>query len=527
MFSGLFAQEVEWQRKIFDTFKNAVPEGKRLHAITPEDLHSVVSLFYKKNRSYLRQNVTEKELLDCVKEFFCWTEKNTFKGEPLRQYEGKYIFSLAEFDDEYSHSWPFEEGFPEDLFNMILEKSIWLDLGDKQSYLVVVEYEEDDYFRDELGHAQSNPFLGYLDSTELVDFTYNGAQFVLLSDGSGVELGNLFDGWSQFTPDNTGKTEEELLDFVAGFAERNAYEVLPAKFSDEMIRLIMNKKPNIHNIEFILHSDGEFEPEDYFEGYLRDLQEKKPEWNLDIVFDDEVDDKYDPNSVTIITITHNEYDWEVDLFFTIGHKYRDYTWRIDGIGGYDTPEELSEILSYVLQVILEVQHIEIGNGRGEDFICSPIEGEHIESIRQLFIEEKFSYMDERQNQEEVNEDEEKKVSGKDLSKYLFQGEIYNKGRLVHAVVSSYVINNPDITFDALKAVFPDSIGAMGIFTTKDNAVKILENTGRNRHYIKDNELIELSDKVIATSTQWSATTIVDFIDLVNKLGDKYTIKPTE
>ncbi|MBS9781857.1 MAG: hypothetical protein KGV56_05115 [Gammaproteobacteria bacterium] len=117
-----------------------------------------------------------------------------------------------------------------------------------------------------------------------------------------------------------------------------------------------------------------------------------------------------------------------------------------------------------------------------------------------------------------------KNSRKDFSKYSFQKQTYNKGRLVHAVVKHYVSNNPNITFIELQQKFPNCINSQGVFTTKDEAMKIFNKTERKRHYINPNEFIQLSDVVIATSTQWSVNTISEFIKIANKLDSTYKIQ---
>ena len=48
---------------------------------------------------------------------------------------------------------------------------------------------------------------------------------------------------------------------------------------------------------------------------------------------------------------------------------------------------------------------------------------------------------------------------KDYSKYIFNGELLGKGRMVLAVIKKYVSDHPDVTYKALKKVFPDSLQA--------------------------------------------------------------------
>ncbi len=118
-----------------------------------------------------------------------------------------------------------------------------------------------------------------------------------------------------------------------------------------------------------------------------------------------------------------------------------------------------------------------------------------------------------------------KYLSKDYSKFIFNGSEYNKGRLVNAVIKSYIENNPTMTYAELKTKFPDKIqGGFGVFDTKFNAEDIYQRWGHKRHYINPNEEIKLSDETIATCTQWNPENIKQFLNQANALGLKIEIK---
>lgn len=118
-----------------------------------------------------------------------------------------------------------------------------------------------------------------------------------------------------------------------------------------------------------------------------------------------------------------------------------------------------------------------------------------------------------------------KYLSKDYSKFIFNGVEYNKGRLVNAVVKTYVENNPTITYADLKTKFPDNIqGSFGVFETKLKAEDIYQRWGHKRHYINPDEEIKLSDETIATCTQWNPENIKLFLNQANTLGLKVEIK---
>ncbi|MFD2629487.1 hypothetical protein [Oceanobacillus kapialis] len=108
----------------------------------------------------------------------------------------------------------------------------------------------------------------------------------------------------------------------------------------------------------------------------------------------------------------------------------------------------------------------------------------------------------------------------DRSKYTYKGGIYNKGRLVLKVITDYVSDHGKKTLPELKKDFPDSLqGPSGVFVTKEQALKKLEQTGYKRYYIKDDELIKLEDEnIIAVTTQWGKGNINNFIKQAKEFG---------
>lgn len=116
-------------------------------------------------------------------------------------------------------------------------------------------------------------------------------------------------------------------------------------------------------------------------------------------------------------------------------------------------------------------------------------------------------------------------TSRDFSKFEFKGNIYNKARLVNKVVRTYVEENPTISFAELEKDFPQSLqGSIGVFDTKEKAQEIYDRTGQKRHYLKPDELVKLSDSIIATSNQWGIGNITHFIKHVNNLNNDYNIE---
>lgn len=116
-------------------------------------------------------------------------------------------------------------------------------------------------------------------------------------------------------------------------------------------------------------------------------------------------------------------------------------------------------------------------------------------------------------------------SSKDYSKFEFNNVIYNKARLVNAVLRHYVDVNPETTLSDLQKLFPKDIqGSFGVFDKISIAEDIYDRWGHKRFYIKLEEVINLGDnQVIATCTQWNPHNLSKFITTANDLG--LIIKP--
>jgi hypothetical protein len=104
-------------------------------------------------------------------------------------------------------------------------------------------------------------------------------------------------------------------------------------------------------------------------------------------------------------------------------------------------------------------------------------------------------------------------------KYIFEGQEYGKGRLVLAVITAHVRAHPNTTFDSLMATFPKRLqgSTRGVFDTQEKAEEIFNREGRKRHFLNSDEVIKLSNGVIAVSTQWGVNTD-NFIDHAKTLG---------
>jgi len=115
-------------------------------------------------------------------------------------------------------------------------------------------------------------------------------------------------------------------------------------------------------------------------------------------------------------------------------------------------------------------------------------------------------------------------TNRDFSKFEFKGITYNKARLVNKILKTIIEFKPNITYAELERLIPQNLqGSIGVFTTSENAQEIFDRTGHKRYYLKSDELIELSDSTIATSTQWGIGNIEPFVNHINGLEGEYHI----
>lgn len=104
--------------------------------------------------------------------------------------------------------------------------------------------------------------------------------------------------------------------------------------------------------------------------------------------------------------------------------------------------------------------------------------------------------------------------GRDVSKYKFNGQEYGKSRLAHAIISAYVKKTKP-TYNQLCEVFPVKlIPPYGLIKPKADALEMCKD--RNRFFIKEHELIKLSDGLVAVSNQFTKDRIERLIKIAKE-----------
>jgi len=101
--------------------------------------------------------------------------------------------------------------------------------------------------------------------------------------------------------------------------------------------------------------------------------------------------------------------------------------------------------------------------------------------------------------------------------YNFNGEVYGKGPLVLAVIRHHVENNPTIDYKNLNDLFPDDLlKSYGIFKRLDVAQEASKK--RKRYFLKTDQLITISDCLVAVCNQFTSANIGAFIEKAMSVG---------
>lgn len=96
--------------------------------------------------------------------------------------------------------------------------------------------------------------------------------------------------------------------------------------------------------------------------------------------------------------------------------------------------------------------------------------------------------------------------------FLYNNQVLGKGRFVLNVVSDYIRNHPNITYNELKLVFPDKLqGGFGVFQNDETVMQTVLHNYKDKvlaykkcYFIKQSEKITLQNEgcTIIVSTQW-------------------------
>lgn len=106
-------------------------------------------------------------------------------------------------------------------------------------------------------------------------------------------------------------------------------------------------------------------------------------------------------------------------------------------------------------------------------------------------------------------------SSRDKTKYLFNGKKLGKGKLVLEVVTEYLKQNPNSTFQDLVEKFPSDLqGSTGVINKVEFVNEKYANSSKQRHFMKESEILTSFDNIeFAVSTEWGIGNINKILEL--------------
>lgn len=108
---------------------------------------------------------------------------------------------------------------------------------------------------------------------------------------------------------------------------------------------------------------------------------------------------------------------------------------------------------------------------------------------------------------------------RDKTRYMFNGNVYLKNKLVLAVLKDYVSKNQAITCNDLKTVFDKSLqGSIGVVEYEHIAKQ--RKDYQVRFFAKEDEVLQLIDGNMFVCSQWGVLNISNFIKRAEQLGYK-------
>lgn len=121
--------------------------------------------------------------------------------------------------------------------------------------------------------------------------------------------------------------------------------------------------------------------------------------------------------------------------------------------------------------------------------------------------------------QQSEERREARKSSKDYTRYIFQGDSFNKRKLVLAVIQQWITNNKPNNLSELKQAFPQEIRSGGMFVPAEEAREIYKRQDIYRHFLGNGEVLEFPDSTeYAVSNQWGKGNIEKFINHVKTIG---------
>lgn len=116
---------------------------------------------------------------------------------------------------------------------------------------------------------------------------------------------------------------------------------------------------------------------------------------------------------------------------------------------------------------------------------------------------------------------EERPQQRDKTRYMFNGNVYLKNRLVLSVIKDYVSKNKQTACSELKRIFDKSLqGSIGV--VEYEIIARQRKDYNVRFFVNEDEILHLIDGNMVVCSQWGVLNIFNFIKRAEQLG--YTIE---
>lgn len=144
------------------------------------------------------------------------------------------------------------------------------------------------------------------------------------------------------------------------------------------------------------------------------------------------------------------------------------------------------------------------------------------NIQQVLpLPEAKDYQIRAQKKAEERRENHKKASTKDYSSYLFNGETYNKRKLVLEVIKYHVEDKKISCLNNLIIDFPEELRkGRKLYKSYEDVIHTNDN---KRYFTELHQVLKFGDENYVISNQWGAGNIQDFLNQAQKLGYKIEV----
>ncbi len=346
-----------WKSIVRETFLQFIPLSHKLHTICNDKLNIINNEFYTAHKEYLNKKIDNDDLINFIKKLRHHSN--------IKQNQKEFIFSPRTIQKLFN-----DNKLPIELYHNIIEQSDFLSFAFNDNRSYYLDKNAINFFKNSDGSLKEDRVLSN-GSIEIRTFSHDNKIYAILHghdvNGNGFE--DLFT--RNFTPDKTGKTEEELLNLVKEIAQYS-YEILPINLNNAMKKILSSN--NIEDgLEFICFNNPEGSNfDDTLQKFYECIDDICDEEGInDIELSDWIvnleTDETDNNAQEYEVLINAKYKYNSCQFVLKFTSYKvsgnisqiKSKWEIISVSGYDSQEELKNIVDVMWEFLEFNDHINL------------------------------------------------------------------------------------------------------------------------------------------------------------------------